>query len=334
MGLQNQSFDVQDSDLRFEGPWNASSVPGSPTGTLKSSNDRMARVTFTFPTPANAFYYYGMSGPQGGQYAICIDCDPNKPEFKYNTSHPQDNGDGLPLLLFSQTFTDFRVHEVILENRNNTRGAASGNSQITIDRFEIQVEKDSVSAADDVSTSSDVSSTAFPPAPSPLLLSSSSPPSSSSPNAPSRNRLVGPIVGGIIGMLFLLCLLVLFVMQRRYIRHQRRRLRSSFVPFTPGSPSISDHDLSDLRQLEPENAEPSPHGPHRDDISRSNNPPMPAPSPSLQSHTRMKGVRSRSRSRCRRATQGRYQPFEQSSNASSESLFTITHSYERSTIEV
>ncbi|KAK7025431.1 hypothetical protein VNI00_015959 [Paramarasmius palmivorus] len=127
---KNISFDDRDeNNLKYagfwfhEGTWNASSVGQS--GTLSSSNDPTANVTFNFPEPAVAFYYYGIPRSQGGRYAICIDCDPNAPNFEsIDGLNSSDNGQNPPVVLYSR--------------RNDTR-FSNNNSQITIDRFELEV---------------------------------------------------------------------------------------------------------------------------------------------------------------------------------------------------
>ncbi|KAK7464501.1 hypothetical protein VKT23_006670 [Stygiomarasmius scandens] len=150
MTLQHWTFDDRDTEYlhyhpkgrwTLDGTWNASSVTDNPTGTLAWTNDLNATVKFTFPSvniaaPANAFYYYGMKRSNGGLYAICIDCDPYKPQYTFiDALDTQDKGDGLPVLLFARKFLDYGIHEIILENRNDTRVFHSGNSQLSIDRI-------------------------------------------------------------------------------------------------------------------------------------------------------------------------------------------------------
>lgn len=102
-GSHNVSFDDRKFEvLKYEGfwfhegTWNASSV--GQTGTLSSSNDPNANVTFvrcafcmfarclpprkTFPEAAVAFFYYGITRSRGGSYGICVDCDPNARNFE------------------------------------------------------------------------------------------------------------------------------------------------------------------------------------------------------------------------------------------------------------
>lgn len=48
--------------------------------------------------PANAFYYYGMRRSRGALYAICIDCDPNKPIFEsIDAVNATDDGTNPPV---------------------------------------------------------------------------------------------------------------------------------------------------------------------------------------------------------------------------------------------
>ncbi|KAK7464449.1 hypothetical protein VKT23_006619 [Stygiomarasmius scandens] len=82
-----------------------------------------------------------MKRSNGGRYGICFDCDPNSSSFQtIDALDRTDNGQNPPILLFSQTFDDFGIHQVILINQNDTRTVPSGNSQITIDRFELQLQ--------------------------------------------------------------------------------------------------------------------------------------------------------------------------------------------------
>jgi len=109
------------------------------------------------------------------------------------------------ILLFSKTFGDFGVHEIILTNQNDTRGNPVGNSQITVDRFEIQVQDGS----SDSSSSSVLSST------SPSLSPTTSPTTSS---IATYSQPVGSIAGGVTGGLvaFLgFCALILFCIRRK-----------------------------------------------------------------------------------------------------------------------
>ncbi|KAF9004449.1 hypothetical protein BDZ89DRAFT_1145651 [Hymenopellis radicata] len=85
-GLKNISYDDRDSSINYatfkwslDGSWNASNVGRS--GTLTSASDLTATLTFTFPEPANAFYYYGIPRCCGANYSICVDCYPDAPQF-------------------------------------------------------------------------------------------------------------------------------------------------------------------------------------------------------------------------------------------------------------
>ena len=123
MAARNLTFDDRDeSHLVYEsywfheGSWNASHV--GKTGTLSSTELVDASVTFTFPgmtlelsgtlerptlnipytEPANAFYYFGIPRCCGGLYAICIDCDPNSPNFiEIDAVNASDDGQNPPV---------------------------------------------------------------------------------------------------------------------------------------------------------------------------------------------------------------------------------------------
>ncbi|KAF9019628.1 hypothetical protein BDZ89DRAFT_1072883 [Hymenopellis radicata] len=190
VSAKNLTYDDRDTDhLRYAGFWfntgsyNASSV--GQTGTLSSTEDFNANVTFTFPEPANAFYYFGIPRCCGGSYAICIDCDPNAPNFiDIDAVNRTDDGKNPPVALFTKTFDDFGIHEIILKNQNDTR---FGKSQLTIDRFVLQVEDpDAVSS---FSPSSVIATVAIP----------SESASTKALDSSSSSTPVGPIVGGIVG---------------------------------------------------------------------------------------------------------------------------------------
>ncbi|KAJ8084856.1 hypothetical protein PM082_003633 [Marasmius tenuissimus] len=148
---KNVTYDDRDfQNLRYETSWFTEGTWSSPqdSGTLSSTNDPNARLTFTFPQQAIAFYYYGMRRSQGGLYGLCIDCDPDVPvnDKRFETVDAldrSDNGQNPPVVLFSRTFSTPGTHVVVLTNRNDTRVVPSGNSQITVDRFVLEVPDDS-----------------------------------------------------------------------------------------------------------------------------------------------------------------------------------------------
>jgi hypothetical protein len=50
------------------------------------------------PVPAKAFYFYGIPRCCGGFYAICIDCDPDNPQFiSIDAVNATDNGKNPPV---------------------------------------------------------------------------------------------------------------------------------------------------------------------------------------------------------------------------------------------
>ncbi|KAJ7446826.1 hypothetical protein B0H11DRAFT_2248592 [Mycena galericulata] len=140
---QNITYDDRDSIFDYSPGWfrtgtyNATSV--GQTGTLASSKITSGvNVTFVFPTPATDFFYFGMKRCCGASYLICIDCDPNHPQYiTINAVDPTDNGQNPPVVLFSKSFDVAGVHEVILMNEPDL--AFGGNSEITLNRFELTV---------------------------------------------------------------------------------------------------------------------------------------------------------------------------------------------------
>ncbi|KAF7305075.1 hypothetical protein MKEN_01222500 [Mycena kentingensis (nom. inval.)] len=148
---RNRTYDDRDTAFKYSDGWyrtgtyNATAT--GDTGTLASSSITSGvNVTFVFPVPATAFYYYGIPRCCGGSYLICVDCDPNNRQFEtIDGVQPTDNGQNPPVALFSRTFAEAGVHEIILANAPDSR--YNGASQITLDRFVLTV------ADDDASTS-------------------------------------------------------------------------------------------------------------------------------------------------------------------------------------
>lgn len=95
----------------------------------------------------------------GGLYGICVDCDPSQPHFlTIDAFDSHDNGTNPPVssfcvlmytrgelissiqsLLFSQTFSPPSVHVITIHNEADPRGTPVGNSQLTLDRFELDI---------------------------------------------------------------------------------------------------------------------------------------------------------------------------------------------------
>ncbi|KAG7099914.1 hypothetical protein E1B28_001712 [Marasmius oreades] len=227
---KNITFDDRDDRLKYagnwfhDGTWNASSV--HQTGTLSSSNDPQANVTFTFPQPAIAFYYYGIARSRGALYAICIDCDPNNPRFEpVDGLNSTDDGTNPPIVLYSRVFDSPGQHVVILTNQNDTRGTPLGNSQLTIDRFDLEILIDDSPAV--ISTV-----TQDPSNPGPGTSTAPTATSSSSSSAP-----IGAIAGGAVGGFGAAVILIaigLFCLRRR---HRRRRMGGSIPPPAPPQPT-------------------------------------------------------------------------------------------------
>ncbi|KAL0570193.1 hypothetical protein V5O48_011767 [Marasmius crinis-equi] len=215
---KNVTFDNTDfTNLKYggfwfhNGTWNASSV--GQTGTLSSTNDINANVNFTFPQPAIAFYYLGIQRSRGGLYSICIDCDPNAPNFeKVNGVNRTDDGKNPPVVLFSRVFDQPRVHFVTLKNENDTRIDPSGNSQLTVDGFVLEVVDDSPAAT------SSQSPTSTSPSPTSSQAKSSTP--------------IGAIVGGAVGG-FLAAVILIGIGLYCWHRKRRKVVDDPFSP--PGS---------------------------------------------------------------------------------------------------
>ncbi|PBK63761.1 hypothetical protein ARMSODRAFT_1023660 [Armillaria solidipes] len=215
----NITYDDTETDfLKYVGSWtnngdyNTSNV--GETGMLSSTKDPTGNVTFIFPESANAFYYYGIRRCCGGWYAICIDCDFNSPTSNFepiDAVNRTDDGKNPPVVLYSKTFDTPGVHKIILTNQKDTR-FQGGNSQLTVDRFVIQVEDDSALASvfstTSIATLSIYVTSSIAPEASQLSTSSST--SSKSP--------IGAIVGGVLGGItaILLSFIVWFFMQRHH----------------------------------------------------------------------------------------------------------------------
>ncbi|KAK0498990.1 hypothetical protein EDD18DRAFT_1460990 [Armillaria luteobubalina] len=128
------------------------------TRTLSFTKDPTGNVTFIFPEAANAFYYYGIRPCCGGLYAICIDCDFDSPTGRYesidaiNAINISEDGRNPPVVLYSKTFDTPGVHKVTLSNQQDTR-FPGGNSQLTVDRFVLQVPNDAPGASQSSTTS-------------------------------------------------------------------------------------------------------------------------------------------------------------------------------------
>ncbi|KAL0061516.1 hypothetical protein AAF712_011659 [Marasmius tenuissimus] len=239
---KNITYDDRDTNnLKYglswfhDGIWNASNLNMDQIGTLSGSNDPNAYVTFNFPIPAIAFHYFGILRSRGGLYGICVDCDPNQPNLQdIDAFNITDDGQNPPVALFSKHFDTPAQHVVILKNKKDPRGVPAGNSQITIDRFVLEVVDDSPTPV-----------TTQAPSPTPTnVLGKAGPP-------------VGAIVGGAIGGLLLAVILIISGLHymRRYKRHQlafahenldaREASQASIpiiVPYTSTHPSLSKEE--------------------------------------------------------------------------------------------
>ncbi|KAK0497817.1 hypothetical protein EDD18DRAFT_1351631 [Armillaria luteobubalina] len=234
MPLVNVSIDDTQTDfLKYGGSWtnngtyNASDI--GETGTLSFTKDFKANVTFTFPRPANAFYYYGIRRCCGGEYNICIDCD-DLDSFilqKVDAVNTTDDGKNPPALLFSKHFDTPGLHTITLENRHDKR--FGGYSELTLDRFVLQVESNALALSERPTSASETSS--------PI---STAPKASNSDTAALavRSRLpIGAIVGGVLGGAVLCLIIWIFMCRRR--RHTQRYSLTAYTVTDATSDYIS-----------------------------------------------------------------------------------------------
>ncbi|KAK0459887.1 hypothetical protein IW261DRAFT_1429412 [Armillaria novae-zelandiae] len=215
VSYSNSSYDDRLAVFKKAGSWkfadyNISNV--NQIGMLSWTVNLTANVTFTFPSKANAFYYYGLCHCCGALYAICVDCDPQNPNFDIiDAVNSSDDGKNPPVILYSKTFDQLGIHKIILKNQPDPRG----NSQLMLDRFELQVEDDSVTSATESLTlmSGTSSSPSISVTQSTTAVVSQSVGTSSSAHYTSIGAIVGGVVGAI--MVISLCLIIWFLKQRQ-----------------------------------------------------------------------------------------------------------------------
>ncbi|KAK7464447.1 hypothetical protein VKT23_006617 [Stygiomarasmius scandens] len=306
MSFQNQTFDDRDQSLRYSGNWTKDgfwNASNGQNGTLSSSNDPNATVTFTFPVPANAFYYYGMKRSRGGNYSICIDCDPDQPQPEFIDAYDSsDNGKNVPSLLFAHEFGSFAIHNITLENQPDDRGH-SGNSQMTVDRFVIRVQGNSTAVSNvTLRLASFVTTSSFSTS---ITNSPMSPSGFSTTSTP-----VGAIVGGVIGGVVLIALAVLLCIRQRCLRRQERTLSKPEEGSADPGFSSSQTNLLSSSVTRPQ-AERPPKSNHRsrkvttaDGATSANRPKRSLPAPEygygvgagLTNMNKLGGISSKSRS--------------------------------------
>lgn len=142
------------------------------------------------------------------------------------------------------TFKNLGIHEIIIRNENDTSVIASGNSELTIDRIDLEVAADTF-----ITTTSSVSSSTviFASGSSLATSSSSSSPSSSPSQSPSQSPSIGAIVGGVIGGGFVLVSLLLLLF---WYRLKQKRDASTENPEGP-SPFVTPPGLQQTSSLHP-----------------------------------------------------------------------------------
>ncbi|KAK0209011.1 hypothetical protein DFS33DRAFT_494960 [Desarmillaria ectypa] len=243
VGYINYTYDdTLTNVLKYVGSWtnngsyNASNA-GDSTGTLSSTKDPTANVTFIFPVPANAFYYYGIRRCCGGLYAICIDCDFDSPNFELiDAVNRTDDGKNPPVILYTKSFDTPGIHKVTLTNQNDTR--FGGNSQLTLDRFVLQVEDNSASTSESLTSTSEASSSISATS---LIVpaASQSTTTSSFASEPPIGAIVGGVLGGIAAIS--LCLIIWSFIRRSHRTQHRTQPEHNDVNT---SPHTSPHQYS------------------------------------------------------------------------------------------
>ncbi|KAL0061503.1 hypothetical protein AAF712_011646 [Marasmius tenuissimus] len=200
--------------------WNASNVAqDGHLGLLER------HVRAHLPEPAIAFRYYGLRPSQGGLYRICIDCGAGGDrQFEIiDALNASSDGTNPPVILFSKTFDTPEKHDITLENLNDTRIVPEGFSEITLDRFELDVIDD-----DDpfkTSSTSTSPSTSSPPGSLSPTNATNTPSTGSSSSSPTVATVIGVAIGG-----FVLAVILIVVVFRW--RRRRNHLTSMHDPHT------------------------------------------------------------------------------------------------------
>ena len=147
-------------------------------------------------------------------------------------------------MLYSKVFETPGVHEIILKNLADTRFADNNNnSQLSIDRFDLEVETGEVESSS-VAESSSSSSSSFGPTGAP----------NSADNGPSAGTIAGAVVGAVLGAL-LIILLAVFLFLRKRKRRQANSSNHSLSPFTADSTKAEQPPVMVQREVQPNRRE-------------------------------------------------------------------------------
>ncbi|KAF9441267.1 hypothetical protein P691DRAFT_766511 [Macrolepiota fuliginosa MF-IS2] len=204
----NRSFNDFDATYTWQGSWGHGIAWGNPNTSIhgslsffKFSESPYANVTFPFPVPGVAFYYWGFQRSKGGRYGICTDCNPAIDPFDIiDAVNLTDGGYNPPRVLYSKRWDTPGIHTVTLWNLPDSR-FPQDTSEITLEHFDVEI----------VNTSSHALSLSTPSSSS---VSTNDAQQSTKPSAPV-GTIAGSVLGGIFGLIAFALLLWLFLKRRR-----------------------------------------------------------------------------------------------------------------------
>ncbi|KAF5327609.1 hypothetical protein D9619_004805 [Psilocybe cf. subviscida] len=136
-------YDDSSSEFVYSGSWLRTgtwSTSDGQRGTVSSTSEIGATVSFTFPVPAIAFRFYGLKSSRGAYYGVCVDCNPSAPQYTFVSAYnATDNGSSPPVYFYHHSWLGPGIHSVTVINQSDRRGIPSGNSVLALDRFELDV---------------------------------------------------------------------------------------------------------------------------------------------------------------------------------------------------
>ncbi|KAF5351157.1 hypothetical protein D9756_008286 [Leucocoprinus leucothites] len=140
VSFTNKSIDDTSSSILYEPAqiWtHLTGQSGAFDGTLSTViSPRSFAITFTFPEPAVAVYYYG-SGGKGNQ-GLCVDCDVSHPRPGLNEVLDIPDSGGKQILLWSKHFDTPGKHTVYISG-SGLDDDDEGHPELFVDRFVLEV---------------------------------------------------------------------------------------------------------------------------------------------------------------------------------------------------